>query len=102
MKSRGAKIRVKTKSGIADAVIRINGEPFVVEIKDYNSKPICLSDIKQVKRYLIDLDIKYGIIINSKVGEIKRVKSDNFEIIIIPEDKINEIWGRSLTRQDRI
>ena len=98
LKERGADIQVKTKSGTADAVIGINKDVFVVEIKDYRTKPISDTDIKQIKRYLSDLNLKRGIIVTSGRGEIKRIKNDGFEISITPEDKIDRLWG-SLSSQ---
>jgi hypothetical protein len=98
----GAEVQVKTKSGIADAVVNINKKPFVVEIKSYKAKPISLSDINQIKRYMDDLNIKNGIIINSCAKEIRKIKSGRREIIITNEDGIREIWGYSLTRQDKV
>ena len=94
LKSIGARTHVRTKHGIADAVVQIDGNPCVIEIKDYKTKPISLSEIKQINKYLNDLKCKNGIIICSGNRSVDRVKFDSKEIIIVPENYISKLeWG---------
>ena len=56
---------IKTMHGVIDAVLTIGKSSFVVEIKDYQSKTISKSEIKQVEKYLNDLNYSKGLIICS-------------------------------------
>jgi len=70
------KSHVKTKYGIADAILYINKKFFVVEIKNYLSKPISNLDIKQLEKYLNALNCSDGLIICA----IKNSVKNNFKI----------------------
>lgn len=90
------KSKVRTKHGIADALVKINGNTFVIEAKDYQSKPISYSEIKQLNKYLDDLNCNKGILIcNSKRKD--KVYIGNNEITILTKDEL--LRGHSITRQ---
>lgn len=95
LKARGAKIHVRTTSGIADAVVKIGDEPFVIEVKDYVSKPISMTDVKQTLQYMYDLNIRCGVII-CRNGRAKTFKKEDKKIFVISEADMNKLWGRSL------
>lgn len=55
--------QIISKSGVADFILKRNKNKIVVEVKDYRSKPISNSDIKQIYNYMNDHKIKEGWII---------------------------------------
>ncbi len=81
----------KTKVGIADALIRIGNKKYVVEIKDYQSKPISLSDVKQVNKYIENVsNCSSGLLIcNTKGKKDKFYISKNEILVITKEDILN-------------
>ena len=42
----------RTGGGIADAIATINNKKYIIEIKDYQSKPVSYSEIKQLNKYI--------------------------------------------------
>jgi len=93
LRSSGAKTHVKTACGVADATIWINGNLYVIEVKDYRSKPISLTEIKQIGKYLNDLKCKNGIIICSGNRKIERIKFRTKDILIVPEKYTSRLDG---------
>jgi len=87
------KTQVRTKGGIIDAILEFNNTPIIVEVKNYLSKPICFREINQVNKYLLSTGYNYGIIICNKGNSIRTIEIGSNNILIIPEDKIDE-WSR--------
>jgi len=58
--------QVKINNCRIDIVLELNSKKFVIEVKDYRAKPICISEIKQVNRYLTITGATVGIIITTK------------------------------------
>ncbi len=76
--------QVRTKNGIVDVVFYYKKQIIPIEIKDYRSKPISNSEVKQMEKYLNDLKCNFGIIISSK-GRRKEFKLGSNKIIkVIP------------------
>ena len=96
------KTQVRTSKGIADAVVYVNGNKFVLEIKDYKSKPISYSDIKQLNRYLEALNCTKGILVCNFFRHSKnKVYIGNNEITILTKKELYR--GYSIIRQcDRL
>ena len=83
--------QVKTKNGIADAVFHYKNKIIPIEIKDYRKKPISNSEIKQITKYIDDLNCNTGIIISSS-GDRKEFKlASNKSIKLIPIKYISQI-----------
>ena len=85
--------QVRIKGGIIDAILEFNNISIIIEIKNYLSKPICFREINQVNRYLLSTGYNYGIIICNKGDSIRNIEIGSNNILIIPEDKIDE-WSR--------
>jgi len=72
--------QVRTKNGRVDVVFHYKKQIIPIEIKDYRSKPISKSEVRQMEKYLNDLNCKFGIIISSK-GRRKEFKLNSNKII---------------------
>lgn len=84
------KKHVKTKSGYADALVETKNKKFVVEIKDYRVKNVGGGAIKQLSRYLDDLNLKKGFIICNKSVKDK-IYIGNKEIQILAKEDVGLI-----------
>ena len=83
------KKHVKTKHGFVDAILTTDNRAFAIEIKDYQSKPISNSDIKQLCKYLMDLNYKNGLIICNKKNKRKnKFHINQYKIIIMSKDEL--------------
>ena len=93
------KPKVRCTSGIVDCLFHYNNKDYVVEVKDFRSRNnITMSQIKQLVRYLKELDIKNGIIICPKESFPKRKNGRNLyiedlKIKILSEE---DLRGRSI------
>ncbi|MBU1246002.1 MAG: hypothetical protein ABIJ20_00135 [Nanoarchaeota archaeon] len=80
------KKQLRTKSGIADALIKIRDVNYVVEIKDYRSKPISISQINQLNRYINEIDnCNNGLLICNFKPKKDKFYIGNNKISIITE-----------------
>lgn len=87
------KEQVRTKNGRVDVVFHYKEQIIPIEIKDYRSKPISKSEMKQIEKYLNDLNCKFGIIISSK-GRKKEFKLGSNKIIkVVPIKYIVDYLG---------
>lgn len=68
--------QVRTLHGIADAVLTVGEIPIIVEVKDYHTKPISEPEIRQVEKYLSDLDCRTGVIVCRR----RNASNNNFKI----------------------
>lgn len=84
--------QVRTKNGIVDAILNYKNNILPIEIKDYRTKPISESEIRQLVKYLNDLKCQKGLIVSSK-GEIKEFNSERKRIIVIPAKELNGYLG---------
>ncbi|MEK6952389.1 MAG: winged helix-turn-helix transcriptional regulator [Nanoarchaeota archaeon] len=87
------KVRTST-GGIIDCLFECDNETFVVEIKDFRARNnITMSQIKQIVRYMRELNCKKGLIICSKESFPKRKNSrklyvEDMMIRIVSEEDI--------------
>ncbi|MDD5133727.1 MAG: hypothetical protein PHD81_00130 [Candidatus Nanoarchaeia archaeon] len=82
---------VKTKRGVADIVFERNHKKAIIEIKDYKSKEISMSQINQLNRYLEDSSCNLGFLIcNQKPKKDKVLIGDN-TIIILEKGELSQI-----------
>jgi hypothetical protein len=73
----------KNSGGIADAIIEINGQLLVIEVKDYKTKPISLSDIKQLNRYIDATEYcNVGLLITREKDKKENIYIGNNRIFI--------------------
>ncbi|MDO8563568.1 MAG: hypothetical protein Q7R87_01010 [Nanoarchaeota archaeon] len=82
---------IRTKRGIPDIIMERKGRKVVVELKNYKSHEISISQIKQVNRYLEDIGSNLGFLIC-----LKKPKKDIFlmeenKIFVIVESEISKI-----------
>ena len=84
---------VKTKRGFADIILERNGKKVAIEVKNYKSHEISISQIKQLNKYLEDIDSNIGFLICNKkpkkdtflIGKNKIIVLQNEELGKIPE-----------------
>lgn len=82
----------KTKLGIADALLIIENTKYFVEIKDYQSKPISLSDIKQLNGYINSLDdCNAGILVCRIKGKKSNFYIDGNRIFVLTKDELGGV-----------
>ncbi len=91
--------KVRCVSGIIDCLFHYNNQDYVVKVKDFRSRNnITMSQIKQLVRYLQELNIKKGIIVCPKESFPKRKNGRNLYIedlkIMILSDE--DLRGRSI------
>jgi len=82
---------VKTERGVADIILERKNEKVVIEIKDYQNKEISFSQVRQLNKYLEDLDINLGLLICHK-----KPKRDSFligknKIFILEKQELDKI-----------
>jgi len=82
---------VKTKRGFADIILERKNKKTIIEVKDYQSKEISLSEIKQLNKYLEDCDCHLGFLICNQ-----KPKKDSFlmgknKIIILDYNNLNDL-----------
>ncbi|MBU3940731.1 MAG: hypothetical protein KKH88_02265 [Nanoarchaeota archaeon] len=87
------KKQLRTKSGIADALIKIKNINYAVEIKDFRSKPISISQINQLNKYINEIEnCNKGLLICNF-----KPKKDKF---YIGNNKISIITEKDLLKGD--
>lgn len=82
---------VKTESGFADIVFERKGKKTVIEIKDYKSKDVSISDVKQLNRYLEEFEFNLGILICHQKPKKDKFLIGSNKIFIIEESELNKI-----------
>ena len=80
----------KTKNGIADALLDMEGQKIIVEIKNYGHKNVTMHEIKQLNRYIQGTPNCCSGILVTKQDKWKKGKVyiENNRISIIPSFKI--------------
>lgn len=82
---------VKTKRGFADIVFERKNKRVIMEIKDYQNKDISMSQIRQLNKYLEDLDCNLGLLIcHNKPKKDKFLIGKN-KIFILEKNELNKI-----------
>lgn len=81
---------VKTKRGFADVILERNDKKVVVEIKNYKSHEISISQIKQLNKYLEDIGSNLGFLIC-----LKKPRRDSF---LMGENKIFVLMDSELSK----
>ena len=84
---------VKTKRGFADIILEIKNKKIIIEVKDNNNKEISLSEVKQLNKYLEDLNCNLGILICRKKPKKDKFLIDKNKIFILDISEIKEISG---------
>ena len=82
---------IKTKRRIADIILERNERKIVIEIKDYQLKNISISQIKQLNKYLEDINSDMGILICHKKPKRDRFLIGKNRIFILEEQELNKI-----------
>jgi len=82
---------VKSKRGFADAVLERKGKKAIVEIKDYQSHKISLSEAKQLNKYLEDFECKLGFLVCSKKPKKDKFLIGNNRIYVLEESELKNI-----------
>jgi len=82
---------VRTKTGRADVILERNGRRVVVEIKNYKSHEISLSEIKQLNRYLVDVGTNLGFLICVKKPKKDTFLMDENKIVIVESSELSII-----------
>lgn len=82
---------VRTKRGIADILLERNGSKIAIELKNYKCHEISMSQIKQLNKYLEDINSNLGFLIC-----LKKPKKDTFligrnRILVITESGLSKI-----------
>lgn len=85
---------IKTKRGVADIIFERKNKKIAIEIKDYQNKEISFSQVKQLNRYLENLETNLGILICHK-----KPKKDKF---IIGKNKIFILEKKELYKIPKI
>jgi len=82
---------VKTKRGFADIILERKDKKIPIEIKDYCSKEISISELKQLNKYIEDLDAKIGILICHKKPKKDRFLIGKNTLFILEYQELNKI-----------
>lgn len=82
---------VKTKRGIADIILERKNEKIIIEVKDYLNKEISKHEIKQLNKYLEDMNVNKGFIICHTKPKRHRFLIGKNKIWIIAYSEMNTI-----------
>jgi len=82
---------VKTRRGFADIILERKGRKVAIELKNYKSHEISISQVKQLNKYLEDITSNLGFLIC-----LKKPKRDSFlmgknKIIILEDSELHRI-----------
>ena len=81
---------VRTKRGIADIILERKGKKVAIELKNYKCHEISISQIKQLNRYLED--------INSNLGFLVCLKKSRRDTFLMGENRIYVILASELSK----
>jgi hypothetical protein len=82
---------VKTRRGVADIVLERKNKKIVIEIKDYQQKEISISQVKQLNKYLEDLNCRVGLLICHKKSKKDKFIIGKNKIFILEKQELNKI-----------
>jgi hypothetical protein len=82
---------MKTRRGVADVIFERKGKKAVIEIKNYLSREISISQIKQLYRYLKDCNCKLGFLICPKKPKKDKFLIGGSKIVILKESELDKI-----------
>lgn len=82
---------VKTKRGVADLIFERKEKRAIIEIKNYKSHEVSLSDVKQVNKYLEDTGLHLGFIICLKKPKKDTFLIDKNRIYVLEESELDRI-----------
>lgn len=82
---------VKTKRGFADIIFERKNKKAIIEIKNYQSKEISITQIKQLNKYMEDIGCNLGFLICNI-----KPKRDNFligknRIFVLSEEELSQL-----------
>lgn len=82
---------VKTKRGFANIIFEKKNKRVVIEIKDYKSKDISISQIKQLNRYLEDCNCNLGLLICHKKPKKDKFLIGKNRVLVLEESELSKI-----------
>ena len=82
---------VKTKRGVADIILERKEEKIVFEVKDYKNKEISISQIKQLNKYLEDLNSRLGILICHKKPKKDKFLIGKNKIFVLEKEELQKL-----------
>ena len=82
---------VKTRRGFVDIILERKGKKLPIELKDYQSKEISISQVNQLNKYLEDLNINVGVLICHKKPRKDKFLIGNNRIFILEKMELNKI-----------
>lgn len=82
---------VKTKRGFADIILERNNKKAIIEVKDYESKEVSISQIKQLNKYLEDCNCNLGFLVCFQKPRKDSFLIDKNKIFILEEDELSKI-----------
>ncbi|MDP1694387.1 MAG: hypothetical protein Q8L34_02490 [Candidatus Woesearchaeota archaeon] len=82
---------VKTKRGFADIILERRKKKAIIEVKDYRSHEISISQIKQLYKYLEDCNYTLGILVCPKKPKRDALRIGDKKIFIVNDKHIEDI-----------
>ncbi|MFH1359283.1 MAG: restriction endonuclease [archaeon] len=82
---------IKTKRGVVDIILERKKEKIAIEIKDYKNKEVSFSQVKQLIKYMEDLDTNYGILICHKKPKKDKFIIGKNKIFILEKQELDKI-----------
>lgn len=82
---------VKTRRGFADIIFERNGNKTVIEVKNYLSHEISISQVKQLCKYLEDSSCNFGFLVCRKKPKKDKFLIGNNAIYILTIDELSKI-----------
>ncbi len=82
---------IKTKREFADIIFERKGKRIVVEVKDYKSKEISISQIRQLNKYLEDCNCNLGILVCHNKPKKDRFLIGKNKVFILEKQEIDRI-----------
>lgn len=82
---------IKTKRGFADIIFEIDNKKAIIEIKDYQSKEISFSQIKQLNKYMEDCNCNLGFLVCNKKPKKDKLLIGKNKILALEESELNKI-----------
>jgi len=79
----------RIKNLVADAILKMNNKNYIVEIKDYRSKPITFSEVKQLNNYIENTpNCNDGLLVCRYKGKKDKFYIGQNEIFIITKEDL--------------
>ncbi len=82
---------VKTKRGVADIILERKNKKIIIEVKDYKNKEISISQIKQLNKYLEDINCNLGFLVCHKKPKKDKFLIGKNKIFILEKQELKKI-----------